>query len=129
MAKCQHGGCVLYRQCQSARKKAWHEANREKEMARKKAWHEANREKVLARKKAYYEANREKELAGRRVYHKANREKELARMKAYRRSPAGVAAQTRHWRQRLQAGMARKADLIRELEAQLGITPQQEVAI
>lgn len=39
-----------------------------------------NREK----RRAYYEANREKELARQKVYREANREEEAARHKAYR---------------------------------------------
>ena len=62
----------------AAQKKAYYEANREKEAARQKAYYEANREKLAAYQKAYREANREKVAARQKDYDEANREKQAA---------------------------------------------------
>jgi hypothetical protein len=74
----------LHSQCKSCRK-AYYEANREKELERLKAYYEANKEKIRERQKAYwkayYETNREKLREYNKDYHEANREKVQERRK------------------------------------------------
>lgn len=108
----------------AAQNRAYYAANREKLLARQRAYYEANRDKILVRAsvvgRAYYEANREKVLARQRAYREANREDVLARRRAYEvfRGPL----------RRLERRIGEKLDLIHQLEAQLGLTPQQEVS-
>lgn len=72
----------------SSQQKAYHEANRERELARKKIYREANREKIAA----YYEANREAKLAQQKVYRQAHpevRQRSNAKRKATLRKAEG----------------------------------------
>jgi len=57
---------------------------REKDSAKKKAYYEANKEKVNAKQKAYYEANKEKVNANNKAWRDSNREKVKAKKKAWR---------------------------------------------
>ena len=67
--RCGDGSCLT---CALASSKAWHEANREKELARQKACYAANREEVRARHKAWYAANYGGMVAPRQKAYRAN---------------------------------------------------------
>jgi nicotinamidase-related amidase len=60
-----------------ARKKAWHEANKEQQ----KKYREENRDRLLAVQRNSYEANKEKHLAKSKAYHEANKEQRNAKRK------------------------------------------------
>ena len=64
-------------------KKAYKEANREKERAYHKAYRETNSEKVKAAIKAYKKANPEKIKAASKAYYETNRERLKAVKKVY----------------------------------------------
>ena len=70
---------------EKASNKAWYEANIEKIKASKKTWYEANKEEHKARSKAWYEANIEKKKASSKAWSEANKEKSKAYQKVYKK--------------------------------------------
>lgn len=66
------------------KRKAYYEANKERERARDKAYREAHRDEIRAKDRRYREANKERECARARTYYKAHRDEINARRRAYR---------------------------------------------
>ena len=89
--------CDVCREAQSEYRKAYYEANRDRELAQVKAYYEASR----ARRKAHYEANRDRIRARRKAHYEANRDRVLARAKAYREANRDrILASQREWQKR-----------------------------
>lgn len=72
-----------FRDQESARKRAWYEANRERVLEDQRQYREANREAVAASQAAWYQANRDRRAEYLREYHLANRERLVAASRAY----------------------------------------------
>jgi len=72
------------RACERARRKAYYEANKEKERASQKVYCDAHREEACARSMAHYYADLEKSHAKNKAYYDANREECCARQVVYR---------------------------------------------
>jgi len=68
--------------CIRANRRAWREANLERDLASKRAWREANPERQRANNRAWYAANPERRRAHTRAWQKANPERHLANNRA-----------------------------------------------
>jgi len=80
---------------ESAYRKAYREANREKDAAYRKAYYAANREKLLLRKKQWDAANRGKKADYMKIYRHTNKGRLSAQEKAYREQHRAERAEKR----------------------------------
>jgi len=81
--------------CSSAAHKAWHAANRDKQLVAKKAIYAANREQALARQKTYYADNRDAVMA---YQEKWRAENQQVKRDYYLRNAEKQRAASRQWK-------------------------------
>lgn len=81
--------------CCKVEHKAWHAANREKQLLAKKASYQANREQALVNQKAYYQANRDVLLAYQVKWRAENNDK---KRDYYQRTAEVQRAASRRWK-------------------------------